>query len=104
MTGPEAGQIFWNGDYTGSTPNFAFWNTNEPNNLNDEDYAHVTAPGIGITGSWNDLQITGDPSGDYEPKGYIVEYGGMWRNVEEYGGIWWNMVEYGGIWWNTEEY
>ncbi|NDV43640.1 T9SS type B sorting domain-containing protein [Flagellimonas sediminis] len=76
MTGPEAGQIFWNGNYTGSTPNFAFWNTNEPNNLNDEDYAHVTAPGVGIIGSWNDLPIGGG-DGDYQPKGYVVEYGGM---------------------------
>jgi gliding motility-associated-like protein len=76
-TGPEAGTIFWNGDANGTSPNFAFWNTNEPNNLNDEDYAHITAPGVGITGSWNDLSITGDPTGDYQPKGYIVEYGGM---------------------------
>jgi hypothetical protein len=26
--------------------------------------------------SWNDLTNTGDPNGDYQPKGYIVEYGG----------------------------
>ncbi|WP_228235043.1 T9SS type B sorting domain-containing protein [Allomuricauda sp. M10] len=77
MTGPEAGQIFWNGNFTGNSPNFAFWNTEEPNDLNGEDYAHITAPGIGITGSWNDLRITGDATGDYQPKGYIVEYGGM---------------------------
>ncbi|MEE1963725.1 T9SS type B sorting domain-containing protein [Allomuricauda taeanensis] len=77
MTGPEEGQIFWNGDYSGSSPNFAFWNTMEPNNLGDEDYAHITAPGIGITGSWNDLPIAGDTMGDYQPKGYIVEYGGL---------------------------
>jgi hypothetical protein len=24
-----------------------------------EDYAHITAPGVGITGSWNDLTNTG---------------------------------------------
>lgn len=77
MTGPEQGQVFWNGNFTGSSPNFAFWNTSEPNDLNGEDYAHITSPGIGITGSWNDLRITGDASGDYQPKGYIVEYGGM---------------------------
>lgn len=77
MTGPEQGQVFWNGDYTGNSPNFAYWNTNEPNNLGDEDYAHITAPGVGITGSWNDLSIAGDTTGDYQPKGYIVEYGGM---------------------------
>jgi gliding motility-associated-like protein len=77
MTGPEAGTIFWNGNFTGSTPSFAFWNNGEPNNFNNEHYAHVTAPGVGIMGSWNDLGDAGDVSGDYQPKGYIVEYGGM---------------------------
>jgi len=67
MTGPEAGTNLV----------FTFWNNGEPNNLNNEDYAHVTAPGVGISGSWNDLSNTGDASGDYQPKGYIVEYGGM---------------------------
>ncbi|MDP3313786.1 T9SS type B sorting domain-containing protein [Lutibacter sp.] len=76
VTGPETGTIFWNGGIGGSTPNFAFWNSNEPNNLGDEDYAHVTAPGVGIRGSWNDLTNNGSTSGDYQPKGYIVEYGG----------------------------
>lgn len=79
MTGPEIGDIFWNGGINGSTPNYANWNTAEPNNLGDEDYAHVTAPGIGIDGSWNDLPNTGDPDANspYHPQGYIVEYGGM---------------------------
>ena len=85
VTGPEGlanggtGIIFWNGLANGSTPNFAFWNSSEPNQYNgaDEDYAHITAPGVGITGSWNDLTINGDPSGNYQPKGYIIEYGGM---------------------------
>src|SRR5690606_18565137 len=77
VTGPEAGTVFWNGQVNGSTPNFAFWNNAEPNNLGEEDYAHITAPGVGIPGSWNDLTNTGGDSGDYQPKGYIVEYGGM---------------------------
>lgn len=77
MTGPETGTIFWNGGVNGSTPNYAFWNNGEPNNLGEEDYAHITAPGVGIPGSWNDLTVNGEPSGDYQPKGYIVEYGGM---------------------------
>lgn len=77
VTGPENGLTFWNGGPNGSSPNFAFWNTGEPNNANNENYAHVTAPGVGITGSWNDLSNTGDSSGNYQPKGYIVEYGGM---------------------------
>ena len=75
MTGPEEGQVFWNGDANGSSPNFAFWNFGEPNNLGDEDYAHVTAPNVGRAGTWNDLPMAGG-DGDYEPKGYIVEYGG----------------------------
>lgn len=83
VTGPEGlandgkGTIFWNGLTNGSTPNFALWNNNEPNQAGDEDYAHITAPGIGIPGSWNDLRNEGQPSGDYQAKGYIVEYGGM---------------------------
>lgn len=76
MTGPETGTVFWTGNFTGFTTNFAFWNTSEPNNSGDEDYAHVTAQGIGIPGSWNDLSNTGASSGSYQPKGYIVEYGG----------------------------
>ncbi|WP_116796132.1 T9SS type B sorting domain-containing protein [Flavobacterium sp. 103] len=76
VTGPEAGTVFWNGLSNGSSPNFAFWNSGEPNQAGDEDYAHITAPGVGIAGSWNDLANAGSPSGDYQPKGYIVEYGG----------------------------
>lgn len=78
VTGPEAGTIFWNGTANGSTPNFAFWNTGEPNNQGgNEKYAHITKPGVGLRGSWNDLSDTGDLSGNYQPKGYVVEYGGM---------------------------
>jgi len=78
MTGPEAGTVFWNGGIDGNTPNFAFWNINEPNNCcGGEDYAHVTSPNTGIRGSWNDLSNEGNPSGDFQPKGYVVEYGGF---------------------------
>ena len=68
VTGPEAGTVM----------SYTFWNTGEPNNQGDEDYAHITQPGIGIRGSWNDLSNTGSLiSGDaYQPKGYVVEYGG----------------------------
>ena len=66
-TGPDAGTIM---TYTN-------WNNGEPNNQNNEDYAHITASGVGISGSWNDLSNAGDTSGNYQPKGYIVEYGGM---------------------------
>lgn len=77
MTGPEVGIVFWNGLANGTTPNFAYWNTGEPNSLGNENYTHITAPGIGLLGSWNDLSNNGDSTGNYQPKGYIVEYGGM---------------------------
>ncbi|WP_179336087.1 T9SS type B sorting domain-containing protein [Winogradskyella costae] len=81
VTGPEAGTVFWQGNANGSAPNneFSFWNYNEPNNVANEDYAHITDPSIGILGAWNDLSNTGDTSlnNPYHPQGYIVEYGGM---------------------------
>jgi gliding motility-associated-like protein len=78
-TGPEQGDIFWIGQANGNAPNgaFSFWNNNEPNQAGDEDYAHVTDPSIGNPGSWNDLSNTGDTSGPYQPKGYVVEFGGL---------------------------
>jgi hypothetical protein len=76
LSGPESGTVFWEGGPGGSTPNFAFWNPGEPNDLDGEDYAHITAPHIGVPGSWNDLPFEGGMY-DYEPKGYVVEYGGM---------------------------
>ncbi len=77
VTGPEAGTNFWNGTAGGSTPNFAFWNTGEPNQSGNEDYAHITHPNVNPNGSWNDLTNTGATSGNYQPQGYVVEYGGM---------------------------
>ncbi|MEH6681983.1 MAG: PA14 domain-containing protein [Sediminicola sp.] len=79
VTGPEAGTLFWTGNAGGNTTapyNYANWNNGEPNNSADEDYAHINAPGTGFDGSWNDLSNTGAGSGDYQPKGYLVEYGG----------------------------
>lgn len=73
VTGPETGTIMA----------YTKWNNGEPNNSNGntngigEDYAHITAPGIGLPGSWNDLTNTGETNGNYQPKGYIVEYGEM---------------------------
>jgi gliding motility-associated-like protein len=78
VTGPEAATSianFWNGEVNGSTPNYANWNNNEPNNAGgNEDYAHITDPSIGKRGAWNDLP-NGGGTGAYIPKGYIVEYG-----------------------------
>ena len=85
VTGPEAGTLFWNGDFNGGpapdpdgNPYYSNWNNDEPNNSNNEDYAHITDNSIGIPGSWNDLANTGslNPNSPYHPKGYIVEYGG----------------------------
>ncbi|WP_417443686.1 hypothetical protein [Joostella sp.] len=81
VTGPENGQQFWQGGTPANggkviTGKYANWNDKEPNDQNNEDYAHITAPGVGPRGSWNDLPIAGT-SGNYEPKGYLVEYGGM---------------------------
>ncbi len=68
VTGPEAGTVM----------SYTFWNNGEPNQQGDEDYAHITQPGVGIRGSWNDLSNTGSltPGDNYQPKGYVVEYGG----------------------------
>jgi len=81
VTGPEGlagGVEFWRGGPGGSTTTFAYWNPGEPNNTNGgEDYAHITAPGVGIEGSWNDLRTTGETNPLFQAKGYIVEYGGM---------------------------
>ena len=75
VTGPETGTVFWNGQVSGTTPNYANWNNNEPNDFQGgEDYAHITDPSIGIVGAWNDLPNIGG-TGLYAPKGYIVEYG-----------------------------
>lgn len=76
VTGPEAGLIFWNGLGNGSTPNYANWDVNEPNQFGDEDYAHITDCTNCQDGSWNDLPNEGS-DGEYYPRGFVVEYGGM---------------------------
>ena len=80
VTGPDIDRVvFWNGGVNGTSPTYSNWNIGEPNNSNGiEHYAHVKAPGVpGTPGSWNDLQLNGDATGNYQAKGYIVEYGGM---------------------------
>ena len=79
VTGPE-GEIN-GGQGMLLSAGFRNWDTTtnpndpEPNNLGDEDYAHMmnwtTPPGL-----WNDLP-NGGGGGNYEPTGYIVEYGGQ---------------------------
>lgn len=87
VTGPEAGTVFWQGDYNGSSigGQYSFWNTGEPNNVQkswgvDEDYAHINSNPSTIQKSWNDLPNEGDkesPNGFYYPEGFIVEFGGL---------------------------
>ncbi|MEJ2113689.1 MAG: lectin-like protein, partial [Flavobacteriaceae bacterium] len=81
VTGPEAGTVFWNGLANGSSPNYANWNTNEPNDCcsatqKEENYAHITDCSTCQDGSWNDLPNEGG-TGEYYPQGFVVEYGGM---------------------------
>lgn len=78
-TGPEAGTVFWNGAANGSSPNYANWNNGEPNNLNNEDYAHIYANqnDPNLNGTWNDLRIEGGSGAADNTAGYIVEFGGM---------------------------
>lgn len=83
VTGPEKGIVFWNGQFNGTSPNFAFWNNNEPNDFREntpvgEDFAHITDKNIDnvIIGSWNDLPNEGGTE-LFAPRGYIVEYGGF---------------------------
>lgn len=81
VTGPEKGTIFWEGEVNGTPFGYHNWQPpgsgsgGEPNQSGDEDYAHMmswTSP----SGQWNDLPDTGG-GGNYEPTGYIVEYGGQ---------------------------
>lgn len=93
VTGPEAGTLFWRGNYNGSAVNgeYSYWSNNEPNNSYiditggiGEDYAHITQdPGQPLR-SWNDLRDEGDGpySQYYRPKGYVIEYGGMQGDPE----------------------
>ncbi|MDC1179876.1 choice-of-anchor L domain-containing protein [Flavobacteriaceae bacterium] len=93
VTGPEGlenngdGLPFWNGAGSqqggvavnnGNGSEYSNWNgTAEPNNAGPEHYAHVTSPNVGEIGTWNDLPNPASGGGDYQSKGYIVEYGGM---------------------------
>ena len=84
VTGPEAGTNFWNGEVGGSAPidpatgipMYSNWfGGSEPNNSNNEDYAHIKKN----ASTWNDLKNAGDGplSEEYRAEGYIIEYGGM---------------------------
>lgn len=77
VTGPEAGTVFWeNGKQVG----YSNWNQGEPNNIGagGEWCGHMMYAQQ-VRGTWNDLNNTGntDPSTNYYPLGFIVEFGGM---------------------------
>ena len=77
VCGPDADTVFWNGTSSGSSVNgeYSHWGAGEPNNLNDEDYAHIM---YSInTGYWNDLPVQGSDSPGYIPQGFLIEFGGM---------------------------
>ncbi len=86
VTGPEAGTQFWQGDGSGKSVNgeYSSWNDGEPNNVGaeGEHYAHINFS-AGKPRSWNDLPNSGG-SGDYYPRGFIVEFGGMDGDPEIY--------------------
>ena len=69
MTGPEAGQQFWQGLGNGSVVNGLYnnWASGEPNDSGGEDYAHFLT-----NGQWNDFPLS---LGSIQ--GYVVEFGGM---------------------------
>ena len=77
MTGPEAGENFYNGCYCnsqsgGTTVNgfYSNWNPGEPNNSGGVERYAQFLPGT-TDGFWNDLANTTTVDG------YYVEYGGM---------------------------
>ena len=72
-SGPEAGQLFWQGNATGTAVQYANWDGGEPNDFQPtgEDFGHI----YGMSGKWNDLANCGNSN--YGLGGYLVEYGGL---------------------------
>jgi hypothetical protein len=70
VTGPEAGQVFWNGGPGGSAPGGAFanWDGGEPNNCcGGENFLQIN---WNVT-AWNDH---GGPGNAGQTNGYYVEF------------------------------
>lgn len=83
VTGPEALQNGGTGRRL--SDGFTNWAGGEPNNQGNEDYAHMmdwSTP----AGQWNDLPIGGS-GGQYNPTGYIVEYGGQAGDPDVFSSI-----------------
>ena len=78
VEGPDDGVIFWKGNYSGDPVGgeYSNWGSGEPNNLNNEDYAHILYS-VGVRGDWNDLPNPGSDVEGYIPQGFLIEFGGM---------------------------
>lgn len=64
--GPEAGELFWTGNFDGNAVKFSAWISGEPNNRDDEDYLTWRHNG------WNDADgVAGDFNWQYE---YLIEF------------------------------
>lgn len=61
----EEGNFVW---ISGEAVTYTNWETNEPNNLQDEDYAHINGQNADWNGQWNDLH-------DWGREGWTVPYG-----------------------------
>jgi hypothetical protein len=49
----------------------------DPTSITELKKIMLTSPHLVLEARfWNDLTNTGDSGGNYQPKGYIVEYGG----------------------------
>ena len=94
VTGPEGlltkdDNIFWVGTglnyrngVTGNGPymdRYNNWNTDEPNNSNNEDYAHILFSKNQSDNllRWNDLPNAGGNGENDTPAGYLIEFGGL---------------------------
>ena len=80
VTGPDTPIYFWQNNYpNGRAINGEYnnWKNDEPNQLGDEDYCHILYNANAVSMTWNDLSNEGATSGDYQPKGFLVEFGGM---------------------------
>lgn len=87
VTGPEAGTLFWQGNFTGSAVggNYTNWLAGEPNNAgegNGDDYMLGLSNNLlpGNVGNWYDEVPTGGIGG-FGANGYLVDYGTGFVNI-----------------------
>ncbi len=77
VTGPESGTVFWEK----GNPNVGYsnWSSGEPNNSASGEWCGHMMYTPENRGKWNDLNNNGNsnPSTNYYPWGFIVEFGGL---------------------------